>query len=445
MAARSSGVYGTIKASLLLATALAVPPVLADGTDKVEISLTRSACYGACPAYEVTIHGDGLVHFTTGGGPVDEVDKVHRQFSRMRGVLLMGTHEDRIGPEAVQALLKQFEAVDFWQLKDEYRTFVTDNPTQVLSLTVGERRKSVIDYVGTEAGMPKAVRDLEAAVDRAAGTERWVKGTSALIAWLERTHFDFHSNQAAVLAVDGESMRADEATIMALIERGAPLDQTVLPPAPMPGPIELAGVDLIQATIGNGHAQVFARLAKDGWLERLGKAKAEERFAEVAAGCSPAMVDAAADAGLDIDFPSAITGDSLDESQGKTALAELNSAYACGQDESARLHTAERLLARGADPNHRDSKGRTALYGVDTLELLNLLLAHGADATAKSKDGQSMLFGTWSDAIVVRLLEAGASPKGRYDDGKTLAQQAKARNMPLVRQWLVAHPEARRR
>lgn len=86
--------------------------------------------------------------------------------------------------------------------------------------------------------------------------------------------------------------------------------------------------------------------------------------------------------------------------------------------------------------------GRTAIYGVENLDLLNLLLSHGADATVKDKDGRSMVFGSWTDAIVLRLLEAGASPVGRYDyDNKTLAQQAKDRRMPKVSQWLAAHSE----
>lgn len=445
MAARSFRLSGMIKAAFLLAITAAIAPTAASGTDNVEISLTRSACFGACPAYKLTIDGHGLVHFTTGTDPVDEVDKLHRRYARARGVLLPGTHEDRISPEAVQALLKQFEAANFWRLKNEYRALATDSPTQVVSLTVGDRHKRVVDYMGTEAGMPDAVRNLEEAIDRVAGSDRWVKGTAGLIPWLEQAHFDFHSNQATVLALDGEADQADEATVLALIERGAPLDQTALPPGILPGEVTVAGVSMIGDSIRRGHAEVFKRLAKDGWLDRFGKAKAAESFADTAAGCSPALVDAFADAGLDIDAAPARNADSDDEQQERTALAKLAATYNCWEDNSARIRTAERLLARGAHPNHRDSKGRTPLYGVENLDLLNVLLAHGADASLKSNDGNSMLFGSWTDAIVLRLLEAGASPKGRYDDGRTLAQQAKARNMRRVQQWLAAHPEALRR
>ncbi|MFC4763520.1 DUF6438 domain-containing protein [Dyella koreensis] len=444
---KRSRVSGMVKAGCLLAVAVAVFEAAAtSGPDEVAITLERSACFGSCPVYKVTIHGDGHVQFTTNTSPVDEVDGVHRQFSPSGGVLLPGAHEDRVRPEAVKALVAQFEAADFWHLKDEYRAQVTDVPTQVITLVVGGRKKAVVDYMGTKAGMPQEVKDLEVAIDRAAGTDRWVSGAPGLVSWLEQTGFDFRSAHATELAVSGEVGEADEVTILSLIDHGAPLDQSVAPSRRFPGKVNIAGMTLLEGSIWRGHARVFERLVTYGWLDRLGKAKAAEVFAEHAAGCSPAMVDAAANAGVDIDLAVFHRDDADEESQGKTALAELGASYACYRDEAARVLTAKSLLARGADPNHRDRLGRTPLYGVENLELLNVLLAHGADPSVKSKDGRSMLFGSWTDAIVLRLLEAGASPVGRYDyDGKTLAQQAKARDMPLVAQWLVAHPEAFRR
>lgn len=434
-------VANLLKAGCLFATAVVMQPVMAaHDPDDVAITLARSACYGACPAYTVTIHGDGLVHFTTGTPAVGAVDTVHRQFARSNGVLFPGTHEDRIPPEAVDALRKRFEAVGFWHLKDAYRASAWDIPTQVLTLVIGGKKKTVVDYMGTEAGMPQAVKDLEVTIDRVADTDRWVKGSPALIPWLEQTGFDFHSNYAAALAVAGEENDADEATVIGFVDRGAPLSQAVLPQGNIPSETEIAGVTLLESSIKRGHANLFKRLLKDGWLSRLGKTKAAEIFASTSAGCSPSMVDAAADAGIDIDFALAIKDS--DDAEGKTALTMLPSAYACIENERARVQTAVRLLARGANPNHRDSLGRTPLYGVENLQLLDILLSHGADASATSMDGQSMLFGSWTDAIVLRLLEAGASPVGRYDDGKTLAQQAKARHMPHVANWLIKHPEA---
>lgn len=413
------------------------------------ISLTRSACYGECPNYTVVIHGDGRVHFTTEVEAVSGDDAVFRQYARSQGVLMPGMHEDNVPPQNVAELLAQFEHAHFWRLKDRYAARVTDSATQIVTLVVGGRRKQVIDYVGTEVGMPRSVRDLEEAIDRVAGTARWVDGDAALIPWLTGQGFDFHSLQASELAVAGERGRADEAMVLELLDRGAdlslPIDDSPLPNqvAGEPAP---AGVLLIQASISRGHAGVFQRLAASGWLARWGKAQATEAFAKQAAGCSPGLVDAVAAAGIDIDAAThTVPGSDSQEAQRRTALSELGDTYACRASEDTRMQTARRLLVHGANPNHRDSLGRTPLYGVEDLELLNLLLANGADATIKSNGGESVVFGTWTDAIVLRLLQAGASPAGHYYDGKTLAQQAALRKMRQVVKWLADHPEAYRR
>lgn len=417
--------------------------------DDVTISLSRSACYGLCPNYTVVIHGDGRVRFSTDVKAVSGADAVFRQFAPSQGVLMPGMHEDRIPPQSVLELLAQFQHAGFWRLKDRYVAMATDNPRQIITLEVDGRRKQVTDYLGTEVGMPHSVRDLEEAVDRVAGTARWVNGNAALISWLARQRFDFHSAQASELAVAGEQGNADEAMVLALIDHGAsldvPVDDSPFPRKPAGG-YELAGALLIKATIRRGHARVFQRLAEEGWLVRWGKAKAVEEFAEQAAGCSPDLVDAVAATGIDIDaaeHPVAM-GD-LQGPQGLTALNELGATYVCASNEDARVQTARRLLAHGANPNHRDSDGHTPLYEVENLGLLNLLLTNGADATLKSDTGESLVFGSWTDAIVLRLLQAGASPVGHYEDGKTLLQEAAIRKMPQVAKWLAEHPEAYRR
>lgn len=272
-----------------------------------------------------------------------------------------------------------------------------------------------------------------------------------LIPWLEKQHYVFHSHNAAQLAVAAAAGNADEATVLALVDRGAPIGA----PTAQVGSTaderpekEAAGQRILRAAISKGRPELFRRLAKLGWLGSLGRRRAGELIAADAAGCSSALVDAAAEAGVPIDEPAPLDPQAEpSEPQGQTALAELATSYSCDGGEVDRIATTRRLLALGADPNHRDSLGRTPIYGVESLDMLNLLLSRGANAQLRDKDGRSMVFGTWTDAIVLRLLEAGASPVGRYeiDGNKTLAQQAKDRKMPKVAQWLAAHPEAFRR
>lgn len=123
----------------------------------VMITLTRSVCFGFCPAYRVTISGDGEVVY------VGE-----------RHVAVTGEQRARIPRSEVQALLRRFEEIGFNDLRDEYRARVTDLPTYTITLERGGQRKTVVDYAGTSAGMPPAVRELEEEIDRVAGTARWV-------------------------------------------------------------------------------------------------------------------------------------------------------------------------------------------------------------------------------------------------------------------------------
>jgi hypothetical protein len=346
---------------------------------KVKITLQRSACEGPCPEYRVTIHGDGRVVFTTDWRVPESAIAIHHRLSIMQqGILLPGTHEERIAPETAAALFARFQKAGFFNLRSAYQVADTvDLPEFVLTVDTGQRHKSVVDYWGEKVGMPKIVTELEEAVDKAAGTDRWLRGSIGLTAWLDGQHFDFHSPEAAQLAA-----RADEATVLDLIDRGVPLDSEVsFPKFPPDTTPVVAGISLVESAIRRGQARLFNKLIAIGWLDRLGKERAAHLFAQSAAGCSPALVDAAADAGIDIDEPEPPHPNAARyESQGKTALANVTASRCWDHPEAAdRVATARRLLARGANPNHRDSLGHTPLFGVANPDMVNLLLAHGAE------------------------------------------------------------------
>jgi hypothetical protein len=146
------GLLGTLAMAACAPVDASVP-----SSGPVEIRLTRTVCFGFCPAYTVSITGDGQVTYTG------------RSF-----VNVTGEQHATIAPEAVQGLLHRFDAVRFEALNDAYRANVTDLPTMTVSLTRNGRRKVVVDYGGLSAGMPPAVRDLQAEIDRVAGTARWV-------------------------------------------------------------------------------------------------------------------------------------------------------------------------------------------------------------------------------------------------------------------------------
>lgn len=123
----------------------------------VLISLSRSACYGFCPIYSVSISGEGEVVYL-GRGFVNVVGEQRASITRAE----------------VADLLARFDAIGFAALRDAYRAQVSDLPTYTITLERNGLRKIVIDYGGPGAGMPEAVRGLQDDIDRVAGTSRWV-------------------------------------------------------------------------------------------------------------------------------------------------------------------------------------------------------------------------------------------------------------------------------
>ncbi|HCK84486.1 MAG TPA: hypothetical protein DHW63_08215 [Hyphomonadaceae bacterium] len=126
--------------------------------DFVLITLTRSGGWIHCESersryYRLQIHGDGNVTITS---PMPGPDAIRRQ---------------RIDPAVVENLVEQFRAADFFSFEEEYHAPITDQPRQTLTFEAGQVRASVSDYVGETVGMPLVVRDLEVAVDAAAGLE----------------------------------------------------------------------------------------------------------------------------------------------------------------------------------------------------------------------------------------------------------------------------------
>jgi hypothetical protein len=126
----------------------------------LRIGLTRTACYGWCPVYRLEIAGDGTVTW----------------FGE-RFVEAKGARSVKISVEKVRALYDAFAKADFFWTFDDYRAPITDLPTQIISISFDGHAKTLEDYAGGRVGMPKAIDDLEAAVDEAAGAKAWIGNT----------------------------------------------------------------------------------------------------------------------------------------------------------------------------------------------------------------------------------------------------------------------------
>jgi hypothetical protein len=147
-------------ASLLLALSLGT--FAQDHSGEILITLERIQGYGSKPMYKVKIHGDGSVIYEG------------ENFVRVAG-----RQERKIDPAEVQGLVRAFLDIDYFGLQDGYLTIknqdgtetsYSDQPTTKTSLSLGEKSKSVEDYIGA----PEKLGDLERKIDEVAGTKRWV-------------------------------------------------------------------------------------------------------------------------------------------------------------------------------------------------------------------------------------------------------------------------------
>ena len=172
----------------------------------VRFKLARTSCFGACPAYELEIQGDGIVTYTG-----------------RRDVAVTGTHRGSVSRELIESLMTGFREADFFSLNPRYALTTTDGSTYTISISVDGQQHTVEDYFGLEAGMPPMVETLERAIDWYAGADKWTRGNADTVPALRAEDFDFRSREAGrILAHAARRGNAD--AVRALIQSGAPLE-----------------------------------------------------------------------------------------------------------------------------------------------------------------------------------------------------------------------------
>jgi len=137
-----------------------------DDLKTVVIRMERTHCYGSCPAYALTIHGDGRVEY---------VSKENKKAAPPK--------QATIAPSAVKALVAEFAHAKFLSLPDyllEKCTCrqCTDLPSAITEIAIrGETHRVKHDY-GCGCA-PKELFELESAIDKAANSEQWTGDVSA--------------------------------------------------------------------------------------------------------------------------------------------------------------------------------------------------------------------------------------------------------------------------
>jgi len=125
---------------------------------EIVITIERGACFGSCPIYSAQIYSDGTVIYKG-------VDFVK----------IKGKRRHRISKDRVNQLIKAFEQINYFSLKDKYDVdengqSVTDMPTITTSISLNGKYKKVIDYYFP----PKELVALEDLIDKLAGLKQYI-------------------------------------------------------------------------------------------------------------------------------------------------------------------------------------------------------------------------------------------------------------------------------
>jgi hypothetical protein len=173
----------------------------------VSIGIERTRCYGFCPEYTVTIHGDGSIKYF-GKYFVD----------------IPGEQTAKIQPDKLQELLRAFDNIRFFALQDRYIDSCTDMPTVYISLTVDGKSKRIENYSchrdrpGPQADLLK----LADQIDAASGARQWIKCDAQCLRELIASGLDVNSrgpDGTTPLLVASHGANLDK--VQLLLSRGA--------------------------------------------------------------------------------------------------------------------------------------------------------------------------------------------------------------------------------
>ena len=418
-------------------------------TAGVVMTLSRSECYGACPAYNLEIRGDGTLIYEGKGF-----------------VVVTGEHRDHLSAEQVEALVAAFRKADYFSLKDEYRYMVTDCPTYTTSFEVDRVKKSVTDYVGEELGMPEAVTELEETIDQVAGTGKWVNGNRETVTALKKEGWDFKSEEAAKTMARAAGKGSSE-FVQDLLKEGvrgsleAESRNSALAAAAQAGDYRTLRM-LITAGVGRNDKQMktsaLGAAAFTGDLEMVRELIAygadPKGVALGEGGSSTVLMEAAASGVPDVaEAILAVHPDvNMSDEKGRTAVHYVSD----GNDYWDRKRHADRgqvihMLARaGADLDAQDDEGDTALHRAYYENVAKALIEEGADVNTRNNDGNTPLMENFSVGVAQLLVAAGADVHLKNHEGKIaldLARQlepdgARVKFLLSVESAKAGHPQA---
>ena len=130
------------KSLLALISCVIISCISIKNTSKNEpiISLERTACFGKCTIYKIEIFNDG-----------------RGIYKGKKFVTKTGEHSFKITKKELNLILKRAEKINFWNMKNEYTSLISDLPTTYIKI----KNKKIIDY----SDAPKSLKNIENLID----------------------------------------------------------------------------------------------------------------------------------------------------------------------------------------------------------------------------------------------------------------------------------------
>ncbi|MEM7119399.1 MAG: DUF6438 domain-containing protein, partial [Chloroflexota bacterium] len=125
-------------------------------TEGILITLERTACFGTCPIYTVSIDENGRI-----------------LYNGLDFVTATGEQTAQIDPQQVQDLVDFMVNGRYFELEDAYTNrLVTDLPSAITSLTIDGKTKRIDRYFGDDTA-PLILQQIENRIDQVANTSQW--------------------------------------------------------------------------------------------------------------------------------------------------------------------------------------------------------------------------------------------------------------------------------
>jgi hypothetical protein len=126
------------------------------------LSLERTACFGRCPVYRISVTPAGAV-----------------TYEGRANVRRTGSATAEIPADSVTGLLREMEEAGYFTLSERYaaseptcRRYTTDSPSAISSATFRGRTKRIEHDYGC-GGVPGALTVLERRIDQVLGSDQW--------------------------------------------------------------------------------------------------------------------------------------------------------------------------------------------------------------------------------------------------------------------------------